>query len=275
MDQVGHPFTAWVGGISIHFGALSKDKDNRASGQASGASIDRPLSGDLHALLPKCPRTCIEKDFRIVVIEREKSCMAEIKLSFWASEGVNEMTEKTVIRNWVSQWLKYVHWYWKIATRPDANLQEYLEGPVVERTWKIKTNDPSTEIIRFGLVWKLLNMCSGKGIEWMVPVLPEKLSILRPRSLREHCCFADCRFPLLLSLLTAALESNPYSSTDVAEPATLPDQSQTAAVSLLLIPLGWTASSLPATYRLDYFHRTAVSMQLTESRSKSSRQVTH
>jgi len=84
------------------------------------------------------------------------------------------MTEKTVIRNWVSQWLKYVHWYWKIATRPDANLQEYLEGPVVERTWKIKTNDPSTEIIRFGLVWKLLNMCSGKGIEWMVPVLPEK-----------------------------------------------------------------------------------------------------
>ena len=77
--------------------------------------------------------------------------------------------------------------------------------------------------------------------------------------MREHCCFADCRFPLLLSLLTAALESNPYSSTDVAEPATLPDQSQTAAVSLLLIPLGWTASSLPATYHLDYFHRTAVS----------------
>ena len=93
----------------------------------------------------------------------------------YPSEGVNEMTERTLIRNWLSQWLKYVHWYWSIASRPDANLQEYLEGPVIERSRKMKSINPSVEIVRFGLVWKLFDMCAGKGMEWMVPILPEKL----------------------------------------------------------------------------------------------------
>ncbi|GFS28429.1 hypothetical protein Acr_00g0001770 [Actinidia rufa] len=71
----------------------------------------------------------------------------------YPSEGVNEMTERTLIRNWLSQWLKYVHWYWSIASRPDANLQEYLEGPVIERSRKMKSINPSVEIVR---VWSCM-----------------------------------------------------------------------------------------------------------------------
>ena len=52
-----------------------------------------------------------------------------------------DFTEYSILRNWVSQWLQYVKWYWVIAMQPDVSLEAFFDAPVVEKSWKITRKD--------------------------------------------------------------------------------------------------------------------------------------
>ncbi|KAF5957206.1 hypothetical protein HYC85_004431 [Camellia sinensis] len=52
-----------------------------------------------------------------------------------------DFTEYSILRNWVSQWLQYVKWYWVIAMQPDMSLEAFFDAPVVEKSWKITRKD--------------------------------------------------------------------------------------------------------------------------------------
>lgn len=76
-------------------------------------------------------------------------------------DGNVEILERTLIRNWVSSWLKYLHWYHTVALSPDPNLEDLLNVPVVETNWKgSKQND---DLFRFGLIWKVYDMVTIRG----------------------------------------------------------------------------------------------------------------
>lgn len=68
-------------------------------------------------------------------------------------------------------WLKYLLWYWKIASRPEADLEDYFEAPIVETSWRVKLNDKPTILVKFGLLWKLFDFVGDKGIGWVLPIL--------------------------------------------------------------------------------------------------------
>lgn len=50
-------------------------------------------------------------------------------------------TEYTVLRGWLSQWLKYVHWYAKVAMSSDLSLESFFDDPVVESNWRLTGTD--------------------------------------------------------------------------------------------------------------------------------------
>ncbi|MED6140682.1 hypothetical protein PIB30_095720, partial [Stylosanthes scabra] len=39
-------------------------------------------------------------------------------------DGQIEFNERTVLRNWMSQWLKWVHWYYAVAMSENVTLEE-------------------------------------------------------------------------------------------------------------------------------------------------------
>jgi len=49
--------------------------------------------------------------------------------------NTKDLTEYTVLRAWVAQWSKYVHWYASKAMSPDVNLEDFFESPIVQDRW--------------------------------------------------------------------------------------------------------------------------------------------
>lgn len=47
--------------------------------------------------------------------------------------GMNDFLEWSVLRNWVSQWLKYLKWYCIVSP-----IDRFFDAPVVETSWKIR-----------------------------------------------------------------------------------------------------------------------------------------
>lgn len=83
------------------------------------------------------------------------------------------MVEKTLIWNWVKDWLRYVEWYCLITVRPEASLEEFFNAPVVETSYKVRNR--SEELVRFGLMWKCFDIVALKGVWWVPPCLTTKL----------------------------------------------------------------------------------------------------
>lgn len=58
-------------------------------------------------------------------------------------------TEYTVLRGWVNQWLKYVHWYSKVAMSPDVSLEDFFKAP--HSPLKVKEGSPDCRVCK--MVW--------------------------------------------------------------------------------------------------------------------------
>lgn len=71
----------------------------------------------------------------------------------YCSEGELEITERTMVFNWVKQWLTYCHWYYGTALSPDVTLESFFQAPEYTIHWDIKQKDEN--LVRFDLMWKL------------------------------------------------------------------------------------------------------------------------
>lgn len=71
----------------------------------------------------------------------------------------------------MKDWLRYVHWYWNVANSPDLSLNDRFSASVYEKEWRIRRE--SSELIRFGLLWKIYDLVAKKGVAWSPPCLQE------------------------------------------------------------------------------------------------------
>lgn len=78
-------------------------------------------------------------------------------------------TEYTVLRGWLSQWLKYVHWYAKVAMSSDLSLESFFDDPVVESNWRLTGTDARG--VRFAYLWKLFYMVAKMPQGPRTPIL--------------------------------------------------------------------------------------------------------
>ncbi|KAJ4951969.1 hypothetical protein NE237_028801 [Protea cynaroides] len=65
-------------------------------------------------------------------------------------DGEVEFLERTMVRNWVQSWLKYLYWYHTTAWNDEATLEELFQPPVVEVHWKARDVN-SQEFRTFGV----------------------------------------------------------------------------------------------------------------------------
>lgn len=84
-------------------------------------------------------------------------------------DGEREILERTVLRNWMSQWLKYVSWYYTKAMSENVSIQEFFDAPICSGSWKRSQRDET--LVRWGHLWKLYDM----GIGWDISVTPRPM----------------------------------------------------------------------------------------------------
>jgi len=49
----------------------------------------------------------------------------------YESEVFEYLSEYTLVRAWMSQWLKYIRWYYTVAVAPDLSFEDFIKAPVV------------------------------------------------------------------------------------------------------------------------------------------------
>lgn len=81
-------------------------------------------------------------------------------------EGEVEFNERTLIRNWISQWLGWVYWYYSVAMSELLSIEQLFDAPICATTWK-RTN-VDNNLVKFGLLWKVYDMAAG----WSVSTTP-------------------------------------------------------------------------------------------------------
>jgi len=45
-------------------------------------------------------------------------------------DGEREILERTLIHNWMKQWLKWSSWYYTVALSPDPSITDLLSAPM-------------------------------------------------------------------------------------------------------------------------------------------------
>lgn len=83
-------------------------------------------------------------------------------------DGEREILERTLIYNWVKQWLKWNTWYFTIACKPDPSFAELFTAPICATTWKRSFY----QFVLYGLVWKCYDIGAGPWSHHRVIVLP-------------------------------------------------------------------------------------------------------
>lgn len=66
-----------------------------------------------------------------------------------------ELLERTVMPEWVLQWLEWVKWSAVVAEDLNTPLRDLFDCPVVETSWKRRNVD--SDILRFGLLWRIFD----------------------------------------------------------------------------------------------------------------------
>lgn len=94
-------------------------------------------------------------------------------MNYFQQKRVRDSLEWSLLRNWMKDWLGYVHWYWSVANSPDVSLSDFFSASVYEKEWRIRRE--SSELIRFGLLWKIYDLVAEKGVAWSPPCLQEHL----------------------------------------------------------------------------------------------------
>lgn len=82
-------------------------------------------------------------------------------------DGELEILERTLIHNWVKQWLKWNTWYFIVALAPNPNLIDLFSAPICATTWKRTSYD--AQFVKYGLIWKCYDMGSGPWSEGYCP----------------------------------------------------------------------------------------------------------
>lgn len=74
-------------------------------------------------------------------------------------DGEREILERTLIHNWMKQWLKWCSWYYTVALSPDPSITDFLSAPICATSWKRSAED--IQFIRYGQIWKCSDMGAG------------------------------------------------------------------------------------------------------------------
>ena len=72
--------------------------------------------------------------------------------------GMADFNEWSVMKGWMKQWLKYVHWYAKVYSQPDVTLDDLFDAPVYVRTWYIPAKDQN--FARYGIAFRAYDLVS-------------------------------------------------------------------------------------------------------------------
>lgn len=86
------------------------------------------------------------------------------------AEAQQDFLEYSCLRSWVNQWLQYCRWYYQLSENYQCSIEDWFNGPVINRKWKADLTDP--ELVRLGLLWKCYNLVLERGVDGMVPILP-------------------------------------------------------------------------------------------------------
>lgn len=79
----------------------------------------------------------------------------------FVSEADQIILEGSLYYEWMRQYLKWVRWYALVALDPDPRLDDLLDPPVVETSWKGRsTEHKQYHKMKFGLLWKLYDLVS-------------------------------------------------------------------------------------------------------------------
>lgn len=84
------------------------------------------------------------------------------------SENAQWVCEASVYQHWIKSYLRFYYWWISIRC-PDADcdLSALFSGPVFTRSWR--RTDEDSEILKFGLLWELVDIVMEKG-PWHQPV---------------------------------------------------------------------------------------------------------
>lgn len=82
-------------------------------------------------------------------------------------DGEREILERTLIHNWVKQWLKWNSWFYTVACQPDPSFAELFSAPLCSTSWKRSLFDE--EYKKYGLVWKCYDIGAGPWSEGYCP----------------------------------------------------------------------------------------------------------
>lgn len=72
--------------------------------------------------------------FRFLIFEVSLDPSFGLKaFEFFPTERVRDFLERSLLRNWMKDWLRYVHWYWSVANSPDVSLSDFFSASVYEK----------------------------------------------------------------------------------------------------------------------------------------------
>jgi hypothetical protein len=115
-------------------------------------------------------------------------------------DGEIEFHERTIVLNWMKQWLKWVIRYYTDAWSPEVSIDQMFSAPMCATNWKRLHFDEN--LFFFGLFWKLYDMAAG----WSMSTTPNWL--LDPNTTVTHDRWIDGGFsgsdfimaPVILSM---------------------------------------------------------------------------
>lgn len=80
-------------------------------------------------------------------------------------DGEREIIERTVLRNWMSQWLRWWTSYLTLCCNPEVSLESWFDMPICARSWKRSDFDPNR--FKFGLLWRMYDEASRNDLSWV------------------------------------------------------------------------------------------------------------
>lgn len=73
-------------------------------------------------------------------------------------DGEVEICERTVLRGWMEQWLKWNRWYYLVALSDSITIEDLMAAPICATMWYRKLVNPIT---KFSAIWKCYDMAAS------------------------------------------------------------------------------------------------------------------
>lgn len=62
----------------------------------------------------------------------------KLLMNYFQQKRIRDFLEWSWLRNWMKDWLRYVHWYWSVANSPEVFLSDFFSASVYEKEWGIR-----------------------------------------------------------------------------------------------------------------------------------------